>query len=187
MICTIARYDENWFRDVPWTNVPFDMAGDLALVEVVSRPELLGGSSKLAKLAEERRKKASASTAPLPGAALSSLDRLSKPKEAKENESPAVKAEPKKYPVRKKKEPSPPPEEPTPAPVVDEVEQLPNLRASPTAFARTLSTSPQQGYRLQDVALKQALELSASSDPFKEPSPDDTALRAQQRSKGINK
>lgn len=178
-----------WFRGVPWLEIPCGMAGDLQPGAVRSRPRLIGGSSKLAKLAEERRKKAASSqTAPtVPDGALSSLDRLSKPKDIKENEPPQIKTQPKAYPIRKKKEPSPPPRDPTPPPVVDEAEQLPDLRASPTAFARTLSTSPSNAEKMNAIALKHTLGISKSQASFNEPSPDDTVLRAQQRSKSLNK
>lgn len=151
----------------------------------VPRARLLGGSSKLAKLAEERRKKAAgaSSPAPAPEGALSSLDRLSKPKDQSENLKPEPKAGPKKYPIRKKSEPAPAPKEPTPPPQ-EPVVEVPDLRASPTAFGRTLSSSPPQN-AAADTALKELLGSISNEDPFKGPSPDDTVLRAQQNSKGL--
>jgi len=175
----------DWFLDVPWTNVPAEMAGDL-VAPARSMPKLLGGSSKLAKLAEERRKKAAAAAAPATNGALSSLDRLSKPKDAKENEAPLPKAEPKKYPIRKKREPTPPPKEPSPPPPEPE-EEKPDLRASPTEFGRTLSISPPYGHNTRNMTLKDMLGSEVAEDPFKGPSPDDTVLRAQQYSKGLAK
>lgn len=151
-------------------------------------PKLLGGSSKLAKLAEERRKKAAASqqVQPATNGSISSLDRLSRPKNTTENDPPQSKPEPKKYPIRKKREPTPPPAEPSPPPE-EAKEVLPDLRASPTGFGRTISTSPPQGNEPSHVAFKDMCGPSGSSDPFKGLSPDDTVLRAQQHSKGINK
>ncbi|KAI7565991.1 elongation factor EF-1 alpha subunit [Hortaea werneckii] len=128
----------DWFRDVPWSNVPSEIQGHLEpSLPARPSPKLLGGSTKLAKLAEERRRKAASETkeAPSPAStsALSSLDRLSKPREVtKENEIPEPRPEPKKYPIRKKREPTPPPKEPTPPPPEPE-EELPDLRASTAA------------------------------------------------------
>ena len=176
----------DWFRGVPWSNVPPEMEGHLVpVLPSVPRPKLLGGSSKLAKLAEERRKKAATSPmpAPAPAGALSSLDRLSKPKDTKENMKPQAKPEPKKYPIRKKQEPAPPPREPTPPPQ-EPVDVGPDLRASPTAFGRTLSSSPSSISAMSTMAVKDMLNSPATDDPFKGPSPDDAALRAQQNSKG---
>ncbi|KAI6868810.1 elongation factor EF-1 alpha subunit [Hortaea werneckii] len=128
----------DWFRDVPWSDVPSEIQGHLEpSLPARPSPKLLGGSTKLAKLAEERRRKAASETkeapSPASSSALSSLDRLSKPREvAKENESPQPRPEPKKYPIRKKREPTPPPKEPTPPPPEPE-EELPDLRASTAA------------------------------------------------------
>jgi elongation factor 1 alpha-like protein len=162
------------------------MAGHIVpLYPDIPHPRLLGGSSKLAKLAEERRKKAAASSAlPAPDGALSSLDRLSKPKDTKENMKLQTKSEPKKYPIRKKSEPAPPLREPTPPPQEPD-EEVPNLRASPTAFGRALSTGPSQTTGSNDMALRDLLSSSTTEDPFKEASPDDKVLRAQQGSKGL--
>ena len=176
----------DWFSGVPWSNVPPEMDGHIVpLCPDVPRPRLLGGSSKLAKLAEERRKKAATASSPAsaPDGAPSSLDRLSKPKDPKENVKPASKSEPKKYPIRKKSEPAPPPREPTP-PLRDPNEELPNLRASPTEFGRTLSSSPHQ-CSAADTALSELLGSISKEDPFKGPSPDDAVMRAQQNSKGL--
>ncbi|KAK4954350.1 hypothetical protein LTR10_007781 [Elasticomyces elasticus] len=175
----------NWFHDVPWT-LPFERQSHLVPAVLLYRPRLLGGSSKLAKLAEERRKKAAATAAggsSIDGD-LSSLDRLTKPRESKENDAPSSVAEPRKYPIRKKREPTPPPKEPTPPPSTEPEEEKPDLRASPTAFARTLSTNPMQGRTATAPTLADLLGTEHSEDPFKGPSPDDTVLKAQQRSKG---
>ncbi|KAF7191396.1 Elongation factor 1-alpha, partial [Pseudocercospora fuligena] len=179
-----------WFKGTPWTNVPEeDLASITATIPVRPAPHLLGGSSKLAKLAEERRRKAAAtqqSPQPTSNDALSSLDRLSRASDAKENAVPVPKMEPKKYPIRRKKEPSPPPREPTPSPE-EPKEVLPDLRASPTAFGQTLSTSPASYSGAQAMTLQDLLGTSSATNPFEGPSPDDVVSRAQERSKGLNK
>ncbi|TKA76069.1 hypothetical protein B0A55_05702 [Friedmanniomyces simplex] len=167
-----------WFRDVPWI-LPPGRQDYLVPATPISRPRLLGGSSKLAKLAEERRKKAAAASAEgsVANGALSSLDRLTKPKDFKENEAPSAVAEPRKYPVRKKREPTPPPAEESPPPPPAEPEQeKPDLRASPTAFARTLSASPNQDILPAATTLSELLGSGQSEDPFQGPSPDDTLI-----------
>ncbi|KAK5125017.1 hypothetical protein LTR85_001208 [Meristemomyces frigidus] len=184
-----AEKAADWFRDVPWTHIPPEMEGRIVPEEpAMPMPKLLGGSSKLAKLAEERREKAAAAAnvaqIPAPNGVLSSLDRLSKPQDTKENDTPQPKAEPKKYPIRKKREPTPPPKEPTPPPPEPE-EEKPDLRASPTGFGRTLASSQLSGHRAASMTLKDMLGSEITEDPFKGPSPDDTVLRAQQHSKGL--
>lgn len=178
-----------WFRDTPWSGLPPHMEGYLVpAVPLRPLPKLLGGSSKLAKLAEERRKKAAASQ-PIqagPDAATSSLDRLSRPNDPKENMPPQPRSQSKKYPIRKKKEPSPPPEEPSPPPE-ESKDDAPDLRASPTAFGRTLSTSPIHSSEQPNMTLKDLCGASVPEDPFKGPSPDDSVMRAQASSKGLNK
>ncbi|KAK4896921.1 hypothetical protein LTR27_005168 [Elasticomyces elasticus] len=175
----------NWFHDVPWT-LPFERQSRLVPAVPIYRPRLLGGSSKLAKLAEERRKKAAAAAAggSSTDSDLRSLDRLTKPKGSKENDVPSSVAEPRKYPIRKKREPTPPPKEPTPPPLPEPEEEKPDLRASPTAFARTLSANPMQRTATAPT-LADLLGTEQTEDPFKGPSPDDTVLKAQQRSKGM--
>ncbi|KAI6895472.1 elongation factor EF-1 alpha subunit [Hortaea werneckii] len=183
----------DWFRDIPWSDVPSEIQGYLEpSLPARPSPQLLGGSTKLAKLAEERRRKAASETkeAPPPAStsALSSLDRLSKPREAaKENEVPEPRPEPKKYPIRKKREPTPPPKEPTPPPPPEPEEELPDLRASPTEFGMTLSTSPTNGIHGPQMTLKDMLgDSKDADDPFKGPSPDDVVFKAQGHSKGMN-
>lgn len=165
------------------------MTGELVPCEPLRpSPKLLGGSSKLAKLAEERRKKAAApGTSPAPvNGALSSLDRLSKPKDMNENVPPQATSEPKKYPIRKKREPTPPSRGPTPPPPVEPEEEKPDLRASPTSFGRTISTSPaQNGSSI--LELKEVLGPRDNGNAFTGLSPDDAVLKAQQHSKGLTK
>jgi len=180
----------DWFRDTPWSDIPSHLDGTLVRAEKERpRPRVLGGSSKLAKLAEERRKRAAAAAeAPVstPNGTLSSLDRLSKPKATKENEAPLVQLEPKKYPIRKKREPTPPPREPTPPPMEPE-EEKPDLRAMPTDFGRTLSTTPSHHSAATTMTLKDMFGRIDEEEPFKGPSPDDTVRHAQQHSKGLGK
>lgn len=176
------------FIKTPWSNIPTCFQGRLVPALPMRRPQLLGGSSKLAKLAEERRKKAASSqdSPSAPGAAPSPLDRLSRPKETKENEPPPTKAEPKKYPIRKKKEPSPPPKEPSPPPV-EAGPEMPDLRASPTSFGRALSTGTSKETNAQALTVDDILGSSPAKELFTGPSPDDVVLRAQQRTKAPNK
>ncbi|CZT25395.1 uncharacterized protein RCC_11126 [Ramularia collo-cygni] len=178
---------KDWFKDTPWTGLDPSIVGQLVpAMPEPPRPKLLGGSSKLAKLAEERRRKAVASqNTPNPAVeSLNSLDRLSISKDSKENAAPV--AEPKKYPTRRKRSPTPPPREPTPPPE-EPVEQLPDLRSSPTAFGRALSKSSGQMNGATRMALADLLGMTASSSPFEGPSPDDTVLKAQNKSKGLKK
>lgn len=177
----------DWFRDTPWSQVPPHMEGDLVRAEAERpRPKLLGGSSKLAKLAEERRKRAAAGPISAANGAPSALDRLGKSRDVKENEQPAMSPEPKKYPIRKKKDPTPPPREPTPPPAEVE-EERPDLRASPTEFGRTLSTSPAESLTATSMTLEDMFGRAIEDDPFKGPSPDDHVRYAQQHSKGMGK
>jgi elongation factor 1 alpha-like protein len=140
-------------------------------------------------LAEERRKKAAVAqaTPEAPNGALGSLERLTRPKDAKENIAPPVKSEPRKYPIRQKREPTPPPKEPSPEPE-EPKEELPDLRASPTAFGWALSTSPTENSTgTADAALDDMFRTTSGENPFKGPSPDDTVMRAQKLSKGLKK
>ena len=166
------------------------MIGSLVPAEPFRQPpRLLGGSSKLAKLAEERRRKAAAgqSTEAKPDTTVSALDRLSKPKDPKENDRPAPVAEPRRYPVRKKRELTPPPAPPEPEPLPEEEKvQLPDLRASPSAFARTLSISPIAS-AMRPMTLQDLLGGLDVTKAFNEPSPDDKVMHAQQHSKGLNR
>lgn len=180
-----------WFRGISWSYIPPERRGHL-VPTCPSRPQLklLGGSSKLAKLAEERRKKAAAAAAAAAEApvtasgAFGSLDRLSRPKEPKETELPVAKPEPKRYPIRKKRDPTPPPPEPIPRAPEPE-EERPDIRASPTEFGLTLSTSPSQCQSIPHVTIKDILSPGISSGPFKGPSPDDVVMRSQRNSRGL--
>lgn len=156
-------------------------------------PKLLGGSSKLAKLAEERRRKAEAAKQEPVEAetkkAANALDRLTLGGSSvqKENNQPTTQAEPRKYPMRKKREPTPPPQESEPEPEVEEREELPDLKAPPTDFGRTLSRSPVYGSLGAQMNLQDLLGSSANVDAFQDPSPDDRVSHAQSASRGLNK
>lgn len=186
----LSMRPSDWFRNTPWTSVPLDMLGQLVPAEPIPpRVKLLGGSSKLAKLAEERRKKAAEAAQPAQAStadSASALDRLTKPKDVKENVAPTPCAEPKKYAIRRKRSPTPPPRAPTPPPEAPK-EHLPSLRSPPSAFGRTLSSSSAQTSGTRQMALQDLLGSGYSSNPFDGPSPDDTVIRAQDKSKGLKK
>jgi elongation factor 1 alpha-like protein len=159
-------------------------------------PKLLGGSSKLAKLAEERRRKAEAirqgSAQPSETETkktTSALDRLTlgRSTEQKENTPPQPPQEPRKYVPRKRRESTPPPTEPAPEPQEEEKEQLPDLRAPPTAFGRAISTCPTTGGAMSPMTVQDLLGATARTDAFQNPSPDDVVSRAQGGSKGLKK
>jgi elongation factor 1 alpha-like protein len=186
-----------WFANVSWSGVPNDLIGNL----VPSQPErpaprLLGGSSKLAKLAEERRKKAEAirqgsaqpSVESETKKTTSALDRLTlgKSTDQKENAAPTPPPEPRKYIPRKRRESTPPPLEPEPEPV-EEQEPLPDLRAPPTAFGRTMTTCHATGNNNAPMSIQDMLGSTATTEAFQNPSPDDVVSRAQGGSKGLSK
>lgn len=181
----------DWFLDTPWTDIPDHMVGTLLPSEPLRpRIRLLGGSSKLAKLAEERRRKAAGIEAPssTPSTTLSSLDRLGKPKVTKENEHPIAAPEIKRYPIRKKREASPPPTEPIPPPSPTKPEEVkPSLRASPTMFGQTLSKKTAEPGQSVRMDFNKVLDLELDAESFTGPSPDDVIFHAQQHSKGLAK
>lgn len=186
-----------WFANVSWSDVPSDMEGHLVPCQPCRpAPQLLGGSSKLAKLAEERRKKAEAvkqgSTQPSESEtkkATSALDRLTlgKSTDQKENASPNPPPEPRKYVPRKRRESTPPPPEPEPEPQEEEKEPLPDLRAPPTAFGRAISTCPNTGSAMSTMTVQDLLGATARTEAFQNPSPDDVVSHAQGGSKGLKK
>jgi len=173
------------------------MEGDLVPCQSYRpTPKLLGGSSKLAKLAEERRKKAEAarqgSAQPSESETkktTSALDRLTlgKSTDQKENASPTPPQEPRKYVPRKRRESTPPPPDPEPKPLEEEKEQLPDLRAPPTAFGRAISTCPNTGSAMSSMTVQDLLGATARTEAFQNPSPDDVVSRAQGGSKGLSK
>lgn len=186
-----------WFANVSWSSVPDNLVGDLVPSQPQRpSPRLLGGSSKLAKLAEERRKKAEAirqgSAQPSADSetkkTTSALDRLTlgKSTDQKEVASPIPAPEPRKYISRKRRESTPPPPQPEPEP--EEIqEQLPDLRAPPTAFGRAISTCPMTGSSKKPMSLQDMLGSRGRMEAFQDPSPDDRVSRAQSGSKGLNK
>ncbi|KAK0326628.1 hypothetical protein LTR82_002470 [Friedmanniomyces endolithicus] len=171
----------DWFRDVPWT-LPPETQGHLVPAAPVYRPRLLGGSSKLAKPTEERGKKLATAGVEESSAdgASSSLDHPTKPKEPKENEAPLTVGEPRNSQRSEKREPKPPPSSGL-------EEEKPDLRAQPTAFARTLSARPTPDTLPAAMSFLNLLASERSEDPFKGPSPDGTVTKAQNRSKGMTK
>lgn len=188
---------DQWFDNVSWSRVAPDMSA--TLVPAYPRPveKLLGGSSKLARLAEERRKKAEAVKAELKdktneadvNTALSSLDRLalSKRKELHGATSETATPPPRKQYVKKKREQSPPPPAPEPEPEAPTEEEVVSLRAKPSSFARTLATGTSSNTKGQNMSLQDLLGAPVSSDVFSKPSPDDLARQAQSQSKGLNR
>lgn len=149
----------------------------------------------MAKLAEERRKKAEAirqgsapsSTTDETKKAASALDRLTLGKSADQEENSApTPPEPRKYPTRKRRESTPPPPEPEPEPE-EEQEQLPDIKAPPTAFGRAISTCAITGRADRPMSLQDMLGSAARTDAFQNPSPDDVVSRAQGGSKGLSK
>jgi elongation factor 1 alpha-like protein len=186
-----------WFTNVSWSSVPSDLVGNL----VPSQPErpaprLLGGSSKLAKLAEERRKKAEAirqgfaqpSVESETKKTTSALDRLTlgRSTDQKENATPKPPPEPRKYVARKRRESTPPPPEPEPEPV-EEQEPLPDLRAPPTAFGRAMTTCHASANPNAPMSIQDMLGSAGKMEAFQNPSPDDVVSRAQGGSKGLSK
>ncbi|QIX01894.1 hypothetical protein AMS68_007411 [Peltaster fructicola] len=136
---------EKWMSMVDWNNIPPHLVTTFT-PERQQRPiKLMGGSSKLAKLAEERRRKAESLKAGVQdrtneasvSTTVTSLDRLSLNKaEKRPSDTPETQ---RRYPSKKKKEPTPPPAE-EPEPEVEPVEPLPDIRAEPSAFGRILSS-----------------------------------------------
>ncbi|KAK6442569.1 hypothetical protein LTR95_001192 [Oleoguttula sp. CCFEE 5521] len=176
----------SWFRDVTWSHVPEAIVGDL-IPSMGARSRMLGGSSKLAKLAEERKRKAEAAKV---AATASSLDHLTldgtheRSKGRPPDTQPAAKT--RKYPARRK-ESSPPPKLPEPEPEQEVKEALPDLRAPPTAFGHTLSKSYRNTDQRQTLQVHNILGSSTSPDAFSGPSPDDVVTRAQGASRSSTK
>jgi len=191
-----------WFRDVPWFNLPPNLSS--RIVEP-ARPSLrmLGGSaptgkpSKLAALAAARKKKeAEATENQKPTGTASLLERLGPKPATSKIETPSLeglKISEKTYPVRKRKSPSPPPpvEERRPsAPEkqdpVEEPKPTQNLRTNPSIFAKTMIGARQGSKGLSsDFShnLQSALYGSSydhtETNPFSGPSPDDVVTQAQ--------
>lgn len=196
----------DYFRDVPWFNLPPEKSG-IILAEPLYPPlRLLGGSgkpSKLAALAAARKKKEADQKASLdqaPGT-VSLLDRLStksnqsqqskQQEHAPELEQSAQRA----YPFRKRKSSSPPPiqESASQAQVVEAPKSYSapaqDLRALPSIFASTMcgQSSPRQS--TGEDAPRSTEELVptlfggdanlADTNPFAGPSPDDVVIQAQ--------
>lgn len=186
-----------WFANISWSSVPSNVVGNLVPSQPARpTPKLLGGSSKLAKLAEERRKKAEAirqgsaqtSTEAETKKTTSALDRLTlgRSSDQKENAASTPPPEPRKYPGRKRRESTPPPPEPEPEPE-EEQEPLPDLRAPPTAFGRTMTSCHAAGNTRAPMSIQDMLGSAGRMEAFQNPSPDDVVSRAQSGSKGLSK
>lgn len=155
--------DQDPFRNIPWTDVPQHMKGNIIVEYSLPPLRLLGGApSKLAALAAARKKKEAEQKAgnatdnqETPQMSISLLDRLgtkpSKPEEATSEEAPLPQSLPSQiqraYPIRKRKSPSPPPpvadRRPTPAESTIELPtlplpQAPSIRADPSIFAQAM-------------------------------------------------
>ncbi|KAL1306146.1 hypothetical protein AAFC00_004258 [Neodothiora populina] len=157
----------DFFKNVPWHNVPEERKGTIVTEALQPPLRLLGGApSKLAALAAARRKKEaeqkanSQATEQEGSAGLSLMDRLgTKPTRPlppqplqsssnqptqDENASPAAS---RSYPIRKRKSPSPPPpvaeRRPTPSeatipPLKPAGPRASDIRASPSIFAQAM-------------------------------------------------
>lgn len=179
---------QDFFAGVPRSGVSGYVEGRLVPVHALNpRHGLLGGSSKLAKLAEERRKKAAAAqSAPAEAnGAASLLDKLGKKPvkgEQKENEPPKQKT----YPIRRRRSPTPPPKEPEPAEAPPEP-AAPDLRASPSSFGKTITRASHGSAEQERMSLQDIIRMGPDSAVFQEPSPDDIVQKAQSQGKGLNK
>jgi len=199
-----------WFRDVPWYNLPPSMSG--RLLEPVRPPlRLLGGSapagktSKLAALAAARKKKeAEAKENTVPSNSTSLLDRLSTKPASQANSvstpQPATPSE-KTFPIRKRKSPSPPvmlQDRKPSSPGLRQQSQLPQepsqnaqyLRSDPSIFAQTMCGKPSKPpepapHFANDLSstLLGSQDYSQANNPFAGPSPDDVVTQAQ--AKGV--
>ncbi|TLD32256.1 elongation factor tu gtp binding domain-containing protein [Venturia nashicola] len=201
-----------FFQDVPWGQVPISRLATLSHRPMYPGGGLLGGSSKLAKLAALRKQKEqknqAASLDTDAGRSIAILDRLSVKKENDKDISTALhntsldKPKP-TFPIRQKRaaspirEPEPKQEETPPPPSVPKSELL----ALPSVFAQTIfgQETPCAGGASLDTSHPSQRGERRTSDaftlpfmnnpefmkhsPFSGPSPDDIVLRAQ--SKGI--
>ncbi|KAF2858686.1 hypothetical protein K470DRAFT_283131 [Piedraia hortae CBS 480.64] len=151
------------------------------------KTNMLGGSSKLSKLAEERRKKAeSAQSAQAPG--LNSLDRLIKAQGGDEAKQQPSSIRLRKIPLRPKHRTAAPETLPYDSEKPEEKPQDTSmLRASPTAFGRFISLPVKEHKALPQITLKDVTGCEVDIKPFLDPSPDTIVLQAQKKRKGITK
>ncbi|KAK7517896.1 uncharacterized protein IWZ02DRAFT_489218 [Phyllosticta citriasiana] len=201
----------NFFDDTPWLNVPINRRGTLTPARTLPRMGLLGGSSKIAALAAARRKKqeeARSNSAASPaedarqqtGRAVALLDSLSNKASSgsqknqgqastgtsQESAAPKPNAQARLYPRRKR---SPSPVKPEPVPEAPKVEtkkrkaSLPDIRAGPSVFAKTMFGSTPRGQlrggETFSLPFKRIMPQDAQTDPFAGPSPDDEVLNKQ--------
>ncbi|KEQ99416.1 hypothetical protein AUEXF2481DRAFT_76042 [Aureobasidium subglaciale EXF-2481] len=154
----------NFFKGIPWFNVPEERVGCIVAEQFRPPLRMLGGTgkpSKLAALAAARKKKeadqkaaAEAGQTEKPAGVASLMDRLgtrSTQSASQENTKPGdapKQQETRSFPIRKRKSPSPPPPiedrrpaapEPTtpqtPEPATNPIE---HVRAGPSVFASTM-------------------------------------------------
>ncbi|KAE9967643.1 hypothetical protein BLS_006252 [Venturia inaequalis] len=207
---TCISFAAEFFQDVPWGKVPASRLANLSHRPMYPRGGLLGGSSKLAKLAALRKQKELEKQATSmdtdAGRSIAILDRLSAKKENDKDITTALsnialdKPKP-TFPIRQKRaaspmrEPEPKREEIVPPPSVPKSELL----ARPSVFAQTIfgHEAPSAGGTSLDTSQPlQGAERRASDaftlpfmnnpefmkrNPFSGPSPDDIVLRAQSK------
>ncbi|KAF2870266.1 hypothetical protein BDV95DRAFT_608267 [Massariosphaeria phaeospora] len=196
-----APQQTDFFWDTPWGNVPRHRLGQISVEPRFPRGGLLGGSTKLAKLAAARKKKQEEARSMEGDAtgtdtAVALLDRLSLKNKERTTTSDTRgqdaerKSFTKKYP--RKRSPSPPPaaleteEIPLPEPTQPAI-SFPNLRANPSMFASTLCGKDEQGAQEQAVGSSTfpipyaAFHSFEDANPFAGPSPDDIVRKAQAR------
>lgn len=199
-----------FFHDVPWGRVPATRLANLSHRPMYPRGGLLGGSSKLAKLAalrkQKEQEKQAASLDTDAGRSIAILDRLSAKKENDKDLTTAlsntVLDKPKPtFPIRQKRAASPireslPKREETLPPIsVPKSELL----ARPSVFAQTIfgEEAPSEGGASLDTSRPMQGDNRRASDafilpfmnnpefmkrnPFSGPSPDDLVLRAQSK------
>ncbi|QDS72346.1 hypothetical protein FKW77_007992 [Venturia effusa] len=201
----------DFFKDIPWGHVPVSRLASLSHRPMYPRGGLLGGSSKLAKLAAMRKQKEqdkqSASPDTDAGRSIAILDRLSTKKENDKDISSLSNVAPDRpkraFPTRQKRAPSPirdpepKPEDKLPPAPVNKSELL----AQPSVFAQTIfgqEASSAGGAPLDASQPSPVIDRGDSNmftlpfmsnpeflkrNPFSGPSPDDVVLRAQ--SKGV--
>lgn len=199
-----------FFQDAPWGNVPISRLANLSHRPIYPRGGLLGGSSKLAKLAALRKQKEQDKQATSldtdAGRSIAILDRLSVKKENDKDITTSLsnialdKPKP-TFPIRQKRaaspirEPEPKREGTLPPPPAPKSE----LVARPSQFAQTIfgqEAASAGGASLDTSQPLQAAERRDSDtfalpfmsnpefikrNPFSGPSPDDIVLRAQSK------
>lgn len=203
---TTERKDgSDWFKDVPWFQLPAGMETEFLPQQVRPRLKLLGGSappgpkpSKLAALAAARKKKENDDPASKRVGAVSLLDRLgSKPNTkptnptAPDNTASRPPESQRSYPLRRRISPVlpsiTPPADTTPTDQPP-IKVQPQVSSGPSIFAETLcghSDTASSTYSAHDALATLYGEHGDlnGTNPFSGPSPDDVVMQAQ--SKGL--